>query len=90
MGNLEMVKATVKNGRLQDAIGMLNGMIEGDANNDTLYFERGKLYWRMGERSKAMGDYAKAKSINPDSPADKALEQAYDVVNFFNPDLYNP
>ncbi len=65
-------------------------MIDGNPESDELYFRRGKLYWRMGDRSAAMGDYAKAQSINPDSPASKALEMAYDVANFFNPDLYNP
>lgn len=90
MGNLESVTTLVKEGRLQDAIEILNGMIESELNNDTLYFERGKLYWRIGERAKAMSDYAMAKSVNPESPAAKALDQAYDVANFFNPDLYNP
>lgn len=90
MSDTRFVKKLVSEGRLTDAISLLDSMIENVPDSDKLYFERGKLYWRIGERSKAMSDYAKAKSINPDSPAARALEQAYDVANFFNPDLYNP
>lgn len=80
----------VAKNKLQEAIELLSRVITENPGSDDLYFKRGKLYWRLGDRAAAMGDYAKAKDINPDSPASRALEQAYDVANFFNPDLYNP
>ena len=43
-----------------------------------------------GERRQAMSDYAHAISINPESPARQALEQAHDIMAFFNTDLMNP
>lgn len=55
-----------------------------------LYFRRGKLWWRLGNRSAATSDYAHAVALDPASPAVKALEHARDVADFFNPDLYNP
>ncbi|WP_304967895.1 hypothetical protein [Duncaniella muris] len=63
-----------------------------DATPEIIQFvmDYGKLRWRMGDRSGAMGDYAKAVELNPDSPAVMALEQARDIADFFNPDLYNP
>ncbi len=51
---------------------------------------RGKLYWRLGERRKAMNDYARAVEINPQSPAAKALDNANAIQSFFNPDIFNP
>lgn len=90
MSKLEIIRTLVGEGRLTDAIIALDQMILDSPDDDKLFFERGKLHWRTGDRAKAMGDYAKAKSINPDSPASRALELAYDVANFFNPDLYNP
>ncbi|MBO5456224.1 MAG: hypothetical protein J6A20_06875 [Muribaculaceae bacterium] len=84
------VNELISKNQLHEALEFLNRMIEESPASDKLYFERGKLLWRLGDRGAAMGDYAKAKSINPDSPAVRALELAYDVANFFNPDLYNP
>ncbi len=87
---MDKIDKLVSENNIQGALTLINQMIDGNPESDELYFRRGKLYWRMGDRSAAMGDYAKAQSINPDSPASKALEMAYDVANFFNPDLYNP
>ncbi len=87
---MDKIDKLVSENNIQEALTLINQMIDGNPESDELYFRRGKLYWRMGDRSAAMGDYAKAQSINPDSPASKALEMAYDVANFFNPDLYNP
>jgi tetratricopeptide (TPR) repeat protein len=87
---MDKIDKLVSENNIQEALTLINQMIDGSPESDELYFRRGKLYWRMGDRSAAMGDYAKAQSINPDSPASKALEMAYDVANFFNPDLYNP
>lgn len=87
---MDKIDKLVSENNIQGALTLINQMIDGNPESDELYFRRGKLYWRMGDRSAAMGDYAKAQSINPDSPASKALEMAYDVANFSNPDLYNP
>ena len=44
----------------------------------------------MGDRIAAMNDYAAAAAVNPDSPATAALQNARDVNDFFNPDIFNP
>ena len=54
------------------------------------YYLRGRLMWKLGRKAEAMSDYSKAAAIDPSSPAATALEMARDVMNFFNPDLYNP
>lgn len=96
MQDIKNIDNLVASGRFDEAIGMLSlgiagkeGMADAKALAE-MYFRRGKLYWRLGRRSAATSDYVKASSLDADSPAVKALEQARDVEAFFNPDLYNP
>ncbi len=76
--------------RFEEAKRVLDRMIAESPADDKLYFERGKLLWRTGNRSAATSDFSKAVDLNPQSPAATALEQATEVADFFNPDLYNP
>ena len=80
----------ISEGKIEAALSVLDDLIKLFPDDDRLLFERGKLRWRIGDRAGATGDYAKASMINPESPAAKALEQARDIADFFNPDLYNP
>ena len=90
MNKDQKYKTLVSTGRYVEAMAVLYSLLEMNPADDRVLFERGKLRWRMGDRSGAMGDYAKAVELNPDSPAVMALEQARDIADFFNPDLYNP
>lgn len=90
MDKNQIIDTLIAENQLEDAVRLIDEIISENSDSDILYFRRGKLRWRLGDRSGAMSDYAKAKELNPESPASKALEQAYDVANFFNPDLYNP
>ena len=90
MSVFQKIEELINQNRLEEAIISLNNAIEADAYNDQLYFLRGKLHWRLGNRSQAITDYEHAVAINPQSPARIALDNARDVISFFNPDLYNP
>lgn len=90
MDRLDTVRSLASAGNLEEALAMLDSMIGEMPLSDVLLFERGKLRWRAGDRPGATSDYASAVRLNPDSPAARALEQARDVADFFNPDLYNP
>lgn len=57
---------------------------------DELYYRRGKILWRLGRHTEAMGAYAEAAAINPASPAAEAIRQARAIMDFTAPDLYNP
>lgn len=94
---MENLESLIKAGAYEEAIELLSHEIDllvgRDPDNERLalaYFQRGKLYWKLGLRSKATSDYTKSAHIYPSGPASKALEQARDVESFFNPDLYNP
>ncbi len=90
MDKKQNYRKLISEGRFDEALMALDSLISENQNDDILFFDRGKLRWRMGDRAGATGDYAKAVQINPLSHAVKALEQARDVADFFNPDLYNP
>lgn len=90
MDTIPYYKSLIARGCLQEALLELDRLVESSPEDDALIFNRGKLRWRLGDRAGATGDYAKAALLNPDSPAVKALENARDIADFFNPDLYNP
>ena len=90
MSVFQKIEELINENRLNDALLLLNNEITQSQNNDKLYFTRGKLHWRLGNKSQAITDYEHAVDINPDRPARIALDNARDVIAFFNPDLYNP
>lgn len=90
MSVFQKIEELINENRLNDALLLLNNEITQSQNNDKLYFTRGKLHWRLGNKSQAITDYEHAVDINPDSPARIALDNARDVIAFFNPDIYNP
>ena len=90
MSVFQKIEELINENRLNDALLLLNNEITQCQNNDKLYFTRGKLHWRLGNKPQAITDYEHAVDINPDSPARIALDNARDVIAFFNPDLYNP
>jgi tetratricopeptide (TPR) repeat protein len=90
MSVFQKIEELINENRVDDAIIALDLAIKSDADNDQLYFTRGKLHWRLGNRSQAITDYEHAVAINPNSPARIALDNAHDVISFFNPDIFNP
>lgn len=87
---MQIIDDLVADGRLGEAVDKLTRMIGAAPGDASLLFKRGKILWRMGKHSAATGDYAHAAELDPSSPAVQALEQARDIADFFNPDLYNP
>ncbi len=71
-------------------LSLLTAEIAANQNDDTLYYLRGRLYWRLGQKSLAISDYECAVALNSGSPASAALKIARDVMDFYNKDLYNP
>lgn len=80
----------ISDGRLQEAIEELNTIISSEPDNHDAIFARGKLYWKLGNQSAATADYTRASELQPDGPATRALENARDIIDFFNPDIFNP
>lgn len=55
-----------------------------------IYFERGRLKWKLGDRAGATADYRHAIDLDASSPAAEALEMTRRIMDFYNRDLYNP
>ena len=49
-----------------------------------------RIAWKKGDKTAALACYERGADLDPDGPAAIALEQARDIMDFFNKDLYNP
>ena len=68
----------------------LSERIAAKADDEAALIERGRLYWALGKRSEAINDYLAARRINPDGDAKQLLKATYEILDFYNKDLYNP
>ncbi|MBD5179967.1 MAG: tetratricopeptide repeat protein [Bacteroidales bacterium] len=75
---------------IPEAITELETYLRENPDDDKACYVLGRLYWKTGEKSRALACYRSAVELNPDSPARHALELTSDIFNFFNPDLLNP
>ena len=61
-----------------------------NGDDESALIERGRLFWALGRRGDAINDYLAARRINPDGKASQLLKATYDILDFYNKDLYNP
>lgn len=91
MKSLEEIKNMLKAGcQPSSAIEELDLFIENNPDNEAAILERGMLHWGCGNRALAINDFHAAIALNPDSLARQALQNANDILDFYNKDLYNP
>lgn len=76
---------------VEEAIHRLSDYITGHPDDDEAYILRGLRYWAINKRALAINDYQRALNLNPRSTrARAALDQANDILDFFNKDMLNP
>ena len=75
---------------LEKALVHLEERLACDPQDDGAYYLKGALFWKQGNWKLAIENYLKATEINPESPARQAYEMVMEIINFSNPDLYNP
>lgn len=68
----------------------LNKRIDENPTDEEVLIERGRIHWALGNRSNAINDYLAAQRINPEGRATQLLKATYDILDFYNKDLYNP
>ena len=68
----------------------LSERLAQDSEDEGALIERGRLYWALGKRSEAINDYLAAQRVNPEGKAKELLKATYEILNFYNKDLYNP
>lgn len=90
MSKISEIKDLISKNNTGKAAILADELLSEEPENSEAWYLRGKLWWRSGERGRAMSCYTRAVSIDPNSPAATALEQANAIADFFNPDLLNP
>lgn len=90
MTQMESASRLLADNHPQQAIDILDTLISAEPDNADALFLRGKAFWRLGMRDRATADYSASAQLNPAGPAHRALENARDIADFFNPDLFNP
>lgn len=88
----EEILQKINHNELEQARAMAQSLVDAapaGADEKALYL-LGKIEWKCGNMSAAIGHYSAAVRINPDSEAATALEQARSIMNFYHRDLYNP
>lgn len=84
------IQELIAQGRLDEALMALNQAMQCEQDSEVLHLMRGKVLWKLGRKGAAISDYECAVAINPDSPAAHLLEHARAIMDFFNPDQFNP
>lgn len=77
-------------GRFEEALAEAARLLADHPADDELWYEAGRLNWRLGRRAQAITAYNHAVELNPDSPAAEALALVSSIMDFYNPDLLNP
>lgn len=72
---------------LEQALSLLS---QAPADDAWAIYMDGRIAWKRGRKTDAISLYEKAAAIDPTSEASVALEQARQVMDFFNKDLLNP
>ena len=73
----------------KEATLMFDAAATDSAKADALFL-LGRIAWKRGDKAGAISRYNEAVALDRYSEASVALQQALDIMNFFNKDLYNP
>ncbi len=88
---LQEIKTAITNGEYADnGIEALTQYLREHPEDDEALTLRGMRHWGRGDRASAINDYLAAIRINPDSRARLAIRATHELLDYFNPDLYNP
>lgn len=86
---MEAIKQLILDNKADEAIRLLDEIIDTDPQNDEAYYLRGNAWRKKGNMQLAINNYLEAMEINPESPARQAHAMMMKIMNFFNKDMYN-
>lgn len=74
----------------EEAIAEIDGYLKENPRSTDALTLRGMKHFGAGKRALAINDYLAALEIDPDCNAGLALQNANDILDFYNKDLFNP
>lgn len=81
-------------GLYQQAITEINTLLDDDSimpqDRARLLVARGKSWWSVGDRRKALNDYEEAASLDPSGPGKQLIDYTMGILDFYDTNLYNP
>ena len=84
------IEALLRAGELEEAHQSLRDFVKRQPDDAQGWYLLGNLYRRQQLWGDAINALNKAKLLDPDGPADAAIESIYDIIRFVNKDLMNP
>ena len=86
----ERIQSLLDGNRADEAIALMESYRkDGGRMDDTLFYMLGNAWRKKGNWQMAMNNYLEAVHINPESPAQQALDIANEILSFYNKDMYN-
>ena len=86
----DRIKALLEGHRPDEAIAELEAFRSGGGEmDDSLFYLLGNAWRKKGNWKMAMDNYLEAVALNPESPAQQALDIANEILAFYNKDMYN-
>lgn len=84
------IQTLLDSDKADEAIVLLDSWQKGGgAMDDTLFYLLGNAWRKKGNWQMAMNNYLEAIHLNPESPAQQALDIANEILDFYNKDMYN-
>ncbi len=84
------IKELITANKLDEATLLLQELLQSEPTNDTAHYLLGNIARKRADWKTAIFHYLSALETNPDSPAREAHAMVVQILNFSNPDLYNP
>ena len=84
------IEVLLRDGRLEEAHQSLRDHVRREPSDPQGWYMLGNLYRRQQMWGEAINSLNKAKLLDPDGPADAAIESIYNIIRFVNKDLMNP
>ena len=88
--SLADIERLLRDNRLEEAYQSLLDFVRREPSEPQGWYLLGNLYRRQQLWGDAINALNKAKLLDPDGPADAAIESIYDIIRFVNKDLMNP
>ena len=86
----ERIRNLLASEKADEAISQLEAWrSDGGVMDDELFYLLGNAWRKKGNWQMAMNNYLEAIALNPESPAQQALDIANEILDFYNKDMYN-